>query len=114
MSDRSPRSVSTDPHASTLLLTGRLSPVSADSAISMVAVRSSRPSAGTRSPASISTTSPGTSSSARRPLGGRAAGPPAPPHLGLDDHHLLQRADRGRRLALLVQAEHGVEQGEQD
>ena len=43
---------------------GRLSPVSADSATSSVAAWSRRPSAGTTSPASIETTSPGTSCSA--------------------------------------------------
>jgi hypothetical protein len=41
-----------------------LSPVSADSATSSVAALSSRPSAGTTSPASIATMSPGTSCSA--------------------------------------------------
>ena len=44
--------------------TGRLSPVRAASSISRVAATQIRPSAGTRLPASISTTSPGTSSSA--------------------------------------------------
>ena len=37
-----------------------------------------------------------------------------PPHARLDDHHLLERRDGGRRLALLVQAEVGVEDREQD
>ena len=46
------------------LPTGRLSPVSAASATSSVAADRTRPSAGTTSPASISTTSPGTSCSA--------------------------------------------------
>ena len=46
------------------LLTGRLSPVSAASSISSVAATQTRPSAGTRLPASISTTSPGTRPSA--------------------------------------------------
>ena len=64
MSVRSPRGVSSDPTASTPFETGRLSPVSAASAISSVAAERRRPSAGTRSPASIETTSPGTSCSA--------------------------------------------------
>jgi hypothetical protein len=64
MSERSPSAVSAAATAATSLATGRLSPVSADSSISSVAARSSRPSAGTTSPASICTTSPGTSSSA--------------------------------------------------
>ena len=62
MSTRSPRAESAAT-ASTCLGTGALSPVSADSSISSVAERMSRPSAGTRSPASTMTMSPGTSSS---------------------------------------------------
>ena len=46
------------------LATGALSPVSAASCASSVAERSSRPSAGTMSPASTSTMSPGTTSAA--------------------------------------------------
>ena len=61
MSMRSPSAASAAT-ASTCLGTGALSPVSADSSISRVAERMIRPSAGTRSPASIITTSPGTSS----------------------------------------------------
>ncbi len=64
MSVRSPSAAAPSATDSTPLLTGRLSPVSADSATSSVAAASSRPSAGTTSPASIATTSPGTSSSA--------------------------------------------------
>jgi hypothetical protein len=64
MSVRSPRSVSAAGTGSTPFGTGMLSPVSADSATSRVAACSSRPSAGTTSPASIDTTSPGTSCSA--------------------------------------------------
>ena len=59
---RSPRAASAAT-ASTCLGTGTLSPVSADSSISRVAAVSIRPSAGTRSPASMLTMSPGTSSS---------------------------------------------------
>ena len=64
MSVRSPSGVSAPATASVDLVTGRLSPVSADSATSSLAAFSSRPSAGTMSPASIATTSPGTSLSA--------------------------------------------------
>ncbi len=64
MSVRSPRGVSAPATASVDLVTGRLSPVSADSATSSVAALNSRPSAGTISPASIVTISPGTSCSA--------------------------------------------------
>ncbi len=64
MSVRSPRGVSGPSTDSTPFDTGKLSPVSADSATSSVAADSRRPSAGTRSPASMDTMSPGTSSSA--------------------------------------------------
>ena len=64
MSLRSPSGVSSPDTGAVPLDTGRLSPVSADSATSSVAARSSRPSAGTMSPASIATMSPGTSCSA--------------------------------------------------
>ena len=109
MSVRSPSGVSADSTASTPFETGRLSPVSADSAISSVAADSRRPSAGTTSPASIETTSPGTSS-----LGRDLHELAVAAHARLDDHHLLQRRDRLRRLALLAQAEHGVEQRQEE
>ena len=109
MSVRSPSGVSADSTASTPFETGRLSPVSADSAISSVAAESRRPSAGTTSPASIETTSPGTSSSA-----GICSELAVAAHARLDDHHLLQRGDRLGRLALLAQAEHGVEQRQEE
>ena len=64
MSVRSPSGVPVLPTVSLSLATGRLSPVSADSATSSVAARRSRPSAGTMSSASIETISPGTSCSA--------------------------------------------------
>jgi len=64
MSVRSPSGVSAPATGSVPLATGRLSPVSADSSTSSVAAFSSRPSAGTISPASIATISPGTSRSA--------------------------------------------------
>ena len=53
MSVRSPSGVSACATGTVPFDTGRLSPVSADSATSSVAARSSRPSAGTMSPASI-------------------------------------------------------------
>ena len=62
MSTRSPRPAPS-PTTSTCFGTGALSPVRADSSISRVAARMIRPSAGTRSPASIFTMSPGTRSS---------------------------------------------------
>ena len=65
MSVRSPSGVSVPATASVDLVTGKLSPVSADSSTSSVAAVSSRPSAGTMSPAPIATISPGTS----RPAG---------------------------------------------
>src|SRR6478752_7463578 len=64
MSVRSPSGASACVTVSGLFATGMLSPVSADSATSSVAAFSSRPSAGTTSPASIATMSPGTSCSA--------------------------------------------------
>ena len=64
MQVRSPSGTSSPGTGSVDLPTGRLSPVSAASSISSVAARQTRPSAGTRLPASTSTTSPGTSSSA--------------------------------------------------
>ncbi len=39
---------------------------------------------------------------------------PVPADAGLDDHHLLKRRDRFGRLALLPEAENGVEQGQED
>ena len=64
MSVRSPSGVSGSLTVSSPLETGMLSPVSADSPTSSVADSRMRPSAGTTSPASIDTTSPGTSCSA--------------------------------------------------
>ena len=61
MSERSPSGVSAPATGSVPLATGRLSPVSADSSTSSVAAVTSRPSAGTISPAWIATMSPGTS-----------------------------------------------------
>ena len=108
MSVRSPSGASGAATGSTPLPTGRLSPVSAASATSSVAAASTRPSAGTTSPASISTTSPGTSSLGRQ-LRERAVAA----HARLDDHHLRQRGDGRRGLALLAEPEHRVEQRQQ-
>ncbi len=60
---RSPIPTSAASIAATSFRTGTLSPVSAPSSISSVAATKSRPSAGTRLPASIRTMSPGTSPS---------------------------------------------------
>ena len=104
MSTRSPSAASAAT-ASTCLGTGALSPVSADSSISRVAERMIRPSAGTRSPASI------IDDVARHELlHGHLGDLAAAPHPGLDDHHLLQRGDARLGLALLAQAQPGVEQ----
>ena len=61
MPARSPSGAPAPFTGSVPLATGRLSPVSADSSTSSVATFSSRPRAGTTSPASIATMSPGTS-----------------------------------------------------
>ena len=61
---RSPRPTSSPSIGATSLSTGALSPVRAASSISSVAATISRPSAGTRLPASKRTMSPGTSSAA--------------------------------------------------
>src|SRR3954447_4486061 len=64
MSVRSPSGTSSPSTGATPFETGRLSPVSADSATSRVAADRSRPSGGGMSPASTETMSPGTSCSA--------------------------------------------------
>ncbi len=64
MSTRSPSGMSSPITGSTLFGTGVLSPVRPASSISSVATTSTRPSAGTLSPASNPTMSPGTRSSA--------------------------------------------------
>ena len=87
--------------------TGVLSPVSAASSISSVAATNSRPSAGTRLPASISTTSPGTSSAASISTDRAVAA-----HAGDVLQHLLERGEARLGLRFLAQAEHGVEDGE--
>ncbi len=69
---RSPSGISPAARTALSLLTGALSPVSAASCASNVADRTIRPSAGTMSPASSWTRSPGTTSTA----GTRASTPP--------------------------------------
>ena len=61
MPARSPSGTSASPAGAVPFETGRLSPVSSDSATSSIAACSTLPSAGTMSPAAIETTSPGTS-----------------------------------------------------
>ena len=107
MQVRSPSGTSSPGTGSVDLPTGRLSPVSAASSISRVAATQTRPSAGTRLPASTSTTSPGTSSSASISIAWPSA---AYPGDGL--HHLGQRLDALLGLGLLAQPDHGVEEGE--
>jgi hypothetical protein len=60
MLERSPSPTSASASTLASFATGALSPVSAASCASSVAERTTRPSAGTRSPASSTTTSPGT------------------------------------------------------
>ena len=95
--------------ASTDFSTGVLSPVSAASSISSVAATSRRPSAGILSPASKVTTSPG-----HELLGRDVHRLAAAAHVRLDQQHLLERRDALGRLALLVQAEDGVQHGQAD
>ena len=109
MSTRSPSGTSSPATGSTDFSTGVLSPVSAASSISSVAARISRPSAGTLSPASKVTMSPGTSSSA-----GMSTRWPPRRTCAMDQEHLLERRDALRRLALLVEAQHRVQHGQAD
>ena len=64
MFERSPSATSGPASTPASLATGALSPVSAASCVSSVAERTMRPSAGTMSPASTATMSPGTRSTA--------------------------------------------------
>ena len=63
-----------------------------------------RPSAGTRSPASSNTTSPGTRSSAAI-----SCFSPSSPHAGPDWQHLLQRSEAPLRAVLLVEADQRID-----
>lgn len=97
---------SSRPSAETTLFTGTLSPVSAASSIFRLALSRMRPSAGTASPASRTTTSPGHQPprfSARPVLA-------AADHLTGGGRHFLQRLNGFFRLALLIHAEYGVDE----
>ena len=106
---RSPSGTSSPATGSTDFSTGVLSPVSAASSISSVAATIRRPSAGTLSPASKVTMSPGTTSSA-----GMSTRCAASADMRVDQEHLLERGDALRRLALLVEAEDRVQHGQAD
>ena len=108
MSTRSPRAASAAT-ASTCLGVGTLSPVSADSSISSVAAVRMRASAGTRSPASMLTMSPGTSSSI-----GTSTRSPFRRTLTLTTIIPCEGRCARLRLALLVHRHPRVEQGQQD
>ena len=109
MSVRSPSGVPAPCTGSVPLETGRPSPVSADSSASSVAAFSSRPSAGHDIARLDRDDVPGDQ------LPGRDLGQLAvPPHLGLDDRHLLQGGDGRGGLALLPQVHDRVEQRQQD
>ena len=87
---------------------GALSPVSAASWASRVADRTIRPSAGTMSPASSWTMSPGTTSVAGTSVSGTVAHHPRLRHL-----HLGQGVDAGAGGELLPGAQADVEHHEQ-
>ena len=107
MQVRSPSGTSSPGTGSIDLPTGRLSPVSAASSISRVAARLTRPSAGIRLPASTSTTSPGTSSSASISTAWPSRRTRAIVFIICDE-----RLDALLGLGLLAQADHGVEDGQ--
>ena len=86
-----------------------LSPVSPASSISRVAATRIRPSAGTLSPASKPTMSPG-HQLLGRDLDELTVAADARRH----DQHLAQRGDALGGLALLVQTHHGVDHGQAD
>ena len=86
------------------LPTGALSPVSAASCVSSVAERTTRPSAGTMSPASSWTRSPGTTSTA-----GTSATLPSRTTFACGTCMSRERVDALARLQLLARAEHEVE-----
>ena len=109
MSVRSPSGVSADSTASTPFETGRLSPVSADSAISSVAARE-QAAVGRHDVAGLDRDDVPGDELLGRDLDELAVAA----HARLDDHHLLERGDGLRRLALLAQAEHGVEERQEE
>ena len=102
---RSPSGESTATIASATLATACDSPVRAASATSALWAASTRPSAGTRSPASSSTRSPGTSS-----VGANLVDASVTAHARHRRKHLLQRGERLFGPVLLPEAERGVEQ----
>ena len=101
---RSPSAVSPAGSVVRSLATGALSPVSAASWSSSVADVTMRPSAGTTSPASSSTTSPGT-----RSIDVDLLDPARSAHPGVRHLELGQRLDAGPRLQLLARAHDHVE-----
>ena len=108
MFDRSPSATSAPGSTPGSFATGALSPVSAASWVSSVAERRMRPSAGTMSPASTCTRSPGTTS--RR---GNQRERAVAHNLGLRNLQARERGHARPRLQLLAGAEHHVEQDEQ-
>ena len=99
------------------LAAGTLSPVSADSSICSALASTMRPSAGTWSPAEMSTTSPTTSSSAgicaSRPRSAGSAPRSVPPHPGGRLHHRFEGVHGAFRLALLPHPDHRVQHRQQ-
>ena len=106
---RSPSAVSPAGSVVRSLATGALSPVSAASCTSRVAEVTMRPSAGTTSPASISTTSPGTSV-----VESTSSTSPDRRTRALRHLELGQRLDAGPRLHLLVRAHDDVERHQRE
>ena len=105
---RSPSATSVPASTLASLGIGALSPVSAASWASSVAACRIRPSAGTRSPASTWTRSPGTRSDRRHERDRAVAH-----DLGLRHLQVRQRVDAGARAELLPRAEHHVEEDQQ-
>ena len=105
---RSPRETSPAGRVPASFGTGALSPVSAASCVSRVADRRMRPSAGTMSPASSVTMSPGTMST-----GGQQRHLPVAEHLGLRNLEVGERVHAGSGLELLARSQHDVEQDQE-
>ena len=108
MFERSPSATSGPASTPASFATGALSPVSAASCVSSVAEWTIRPSAGTMSPASTWTMSPGTMSTA-----GTSATRAVAHDLRLRHLQVRERVDARPRLQLLPRAEHDVEQDQQ-
>ena len=105
---RSPSATSPSGRVAASFATGALSPVSAASCTSSVAEATMRPSAGTTSPASSNTMSPGTRSIDSICLDAAGAPHPCVGHL-----QLRERVDARPRLELLARAHDDVERHEQ-